>query len=200
MLEKAVPFIVNNTYFEETADYIESPCPDMLMDGKALFLVNTLEHADDMSSSGFEFGILPPPKWDEGQSEYYTHAEHGYTVSAVPLDIKDPDMVGTVLCALYQYSHEKLLPAFIDDATTNASGKSDADSAEMLGIIRKGTRFGFDQLYSHDMRLTTIPSLLIANKFVDDIGTHFDSYYEAFVPNAERHTANFAKAYDNEQG
>ncbi len=195
VFEKAVPFIIGNTYFEETADYIESPCPNMLKDGKALFFVSTLEYADDMSRSGFEFGILPPPKWDENQSDYYSHAEHGYTICAVPLDIKDSNMVGTVLCALYQYSHEKLLPAFIDDATTNASGKADTDSAEMLGIIRNGTRFGFDQLYRHEMRITTIPSLLIANKIKDDIGMHFDSYYEAFAINAERFVNNFTKPY-----
>ena len=199
-LEKVLPFIINNTYFEETMDHIESPCPNMLKDGKALFLVTTLEHADDFCSSGFEFGILPPPKFNTEQSAYYTHAEHGYTLSAVPLDIKDPDMVGTVLTALYQYSHEKLLPAFIDDATTNASGKADTDSAEMLGIIRNGARFGFEQLYYHETQIMSIPYLLIGNKFDDDIGTHFDSYYEALVKGDERFIKKFTNAYENKQG
>jgi len=198
-LEKVLPFIINNTYYEGTSDYIESPCPNMFKDKKALFLVTTLEYADDLRSSGSEFGILPPPKWDEDQSDYYSHAEHGYTLSAVPLDIKDPDMVGTVLTALYQYSHEKLLPAFIDDAVTNASGKTDTDSAEMLGIIRNGARFGFEQLYYHETQITDIPTLLIGNMFEDDIGTHFDSYYEALVKGDERFVNNFVKAYENQQ-
>ena len=46
----------------------------------------------------------------------------------------------------------------------------------------------------------SIPYLLIGNKFDDDIGTHFDSYYEALVKGDERFIKKFTNAYENKQG
>ena len=47
-----------------------------------------------------EYGILPPPKWDEEQEKYYSHVQDKFTAWGIPVTATDLDFIGFVTDAL----------------------------------------------------------------------------------------------------
>ena len=53
------------------------------MSNRALFYYGELHSAEDMRASESDFGIMPMPKFDEKQEQYYTHNRSGYSLYAI---------------------------------------------------------------------------------------------------------------------
>ena len=83
-----------------------------------------------------EYGIVPNPKLNEAQENYYTLAQDQFLVYAIPLTVAEtelPDM-GIFLEAFAAESYATVKPAYYEIALT-AKYVNDAESAAMLDII-----------------------------------------------------------------
>ncbi|MBE6611756.1 MAG: hypothetical protein E7632_04630 [Ruminococcaceae bacterium] len=80
-----------------------------------------------------DFGVLPFPKWDEKQENYYTRTG-GIELFGISYSNKKPEMAGVIMEAMACDSYNNLTPAYYD-ATLNVKGTRDEDSVEMLQII-----------------------------------------------------------------
>ncbi len=81
-----------------------------------------------------DFGVLPNPKWDETQEEYYSVIDAGCDVLAVPKTIGNPELTGVMTEALSAEGWKKVLPAF-HDVALDIKAARDEDTSEMLDII-----------------------------------------------------------------
>ena len=82
-----------------------------------------------------DFGILPMPKLDENQKEYYTTYQGWSARSlAVPVTAADPERTGIVLEYMASVSTDTMLKAYYD-VTLQGKVSRDDESAEMLDII-----------------------------------------------------------------
>jgi hypothetical protein len=81
-------------------------------DGRALFSAgNTFSYR----SSDFDSGILPYPKYDEKQENYYTLADNYYSMMfSIPSVCPDPNFSGFMLEVLSSESTDTSLRAFYD--------------------------------------------------------------------------------------
>ena len=61
-----------------------------------------------------DYSILPYPKWDEAQENYYTMVDGGHQIQAVPLTTKNLERAGTILEALNAESYQGL-PEVLDE-------------------------------------------------------------------------------------
>lgn len=116
-----------------------NPFFEVLMKGftenKTLFFSQQLLVALDLRNMNSDYGILPYPKYDVGQSSYYSSGNTSWqTFVIVPNTTSDLEMCGNVLNALGYYSQQEVIPAFIDQ-TIMTKGTRDEDSAEMLDIV-----------------------------------------------------------------
>ncbi len=141
---------------------------NMFIEARSLFFPTTLSTAKILRSSEMDFGILPYPKWDDAQDDYYTHnAFSNTTAYAIPITA-DGEMMGTILEALAIRGYEDILPAYYDIAL-KVKGIRDEESAEMLDIIFENVTFDFTQLYSFAFGDQLSPSMLLRSTILQDM-------------------------------
>ena len=103
--------------------------------GRAMFYQGPLGLAGDAEFRGldFEFGVIPAPKYEASQSQYYTMASE-YTLSlTVPKTVSDTKFTGEVLDYMAYLGLRDVIP----DIQTSLcyKGMRDDDSIEMMEII-----------------------------------------------------------------
>ena len=103
--------------------------------GELLFFANQLHVALSLRNAEYDFGVLPPPKYDEEQENYITFGNTAFCDQiVVPSTNTDLDMIGYFLEAMGYYAKQYITPAFID---VSVKGKvtRDEDSAKMIDLV-----------------------------------------------------------------
>lgn len=107
----------------------------IFLEGRALFhqTVLTFALSNDFRDSETEYGILPMPKYDEEQSQYYTPISQYGMVVTVPVTANNIERSGYVLDYMNWISLRDVYP----DLQTSMcyKGVRDTDSIEMLDIV-----------------------------------------------------------------
>ncbi len=87
----------------------------------------------DMES---DFGILPYPKYDEAQTQYYTYAHDQLSVVGIPVTASEDrlDMIGAFLEASASGGQNIVMPVYYEKALTGRYVR-DPESVETLNII-----------------------------------------------------------------
>jgi len=115
----------------------ESAVP--MSSNRALFHMDPLSAGKRYRAYEVEFGILPFPKYDEGQTDYLSLSHNGLMM--IPRTA-DPAFVGAVNEALAAESYRLTIPAYYDIVLTSKVARDD-ESAEMIDIIYKGAVYDF---------------------------------------------------------
>ncbi len=122
---------------------------DMFAGGQVLFrtsvfsAIKKLRKYDD----GIEFGIVPLPKFDAEQENYYSPSDPaGYAV-VIPINAKDPEfsayMTELVCCEAKNY----LTPAYYETTLKHRDARDD-ESEEMLDLIFNNKKFDIGAIYN----------------------------------------------------
>ena len=119
--------------------------------GRALFYADRAVTAmKTFNVEGLEFGILPAPKWDEAQEEYYTCAGNPFTLYALPINCRQPDQMSAVLECLASEGYRRTTPA-IFETSMKVKYSQDEDSAQMYDIIRDAVTFDLGRVFGITM-------------------------------------------------
>ncbi len=120
----------------------------MFPEGKLLFTSTELMMSTDESFRNMEdsYTILPYPKLDETQKEYYVNASHAASLWCIPVDVVNPDMSAAVLEAMGCYGYNYVTPAYFEVCLQSKISRNQ-DTLEMLEIIRDGAWVGAEYLF-----------------------------------------------------
>jgi len=137
-----------------------------------------------------DYAILPYPKWDESQKDYYTNVDGGHQVMAVPVTVADTEKVGTIIEALCAESYKTVLPAYYDVAL-KLKGTRDDESIEMLDRIVSSRVFDFGFIYDNWLGAGFMMQDMMLNQSADfasywaskesAVMAHYDSVIEYFA-------------------
>jgi hypothetical protein len=117
-------------------------------DSRALFFYHQLFTALNLREMEADFAILPAPKLDETQENYYSvAAEMWITYLVVPQTNQDIDRTGNILNAMGYYSQQYIMPAFYDVTVTHKLAR-DEGSVEMLDLILKNRVYDLANIYN----------------------------------------------------
>jgi hypothetical protein len=113
----------------------------------SLFCSEVLGHARVFREMTADFGLLPHPKYDEHQENYYTFMIDTVPAFGIPITASNPERNGIFMDAFTAVSAEQIIPAYYK---ISLEGKftRDEDSIEMLDIIRDGRIFDLAVLYN----------------------------------------------------
>ncbi|MBQ2708372.1 MAG: hypothetical protein IJF67_08900 [Clostridia bacterium] len=103
--------------------------------GRGAFTEATLYSASTRRDMTADFGIIPPPKFDESVDGYHTLIDGSCNGLIVPVTVSDPEFVSAVLEALCYENNRTVIPAYYDRVLQGKIAR-DEDSLEMLDIIR----------------------------------------------------------------
>ncbi len=117
---------------EPNSTYVEKAIT--IQSGRTLFTLQSFSNFWNIRDIDTAFGILPFPKLDEEQEEYYSLDWSG--LMCVPASVSDSsyEMVGDTIELLSYYSAEEVVPAYIEN-TLGMKFARDDNWQEMLEII-----------------------------------------------------------------
>jgi len=146
---------------------------------RSMFVAGEVKSAGEFREFTDTFGMVPNPKFDENQKEYYSWTNNAAPVLVVPKTSKDPAKTATILDALSYYSYRDILPIYYDQ-TISQKGLRNEDSIEMLDIIRASLTFDASLCYGWTTSMAdTLKEQIISGK------SEVVSIIEANKPKAE---------------
>ena len=143
---------------------------DAFVGGHALFFLGKLSAMETMGDMESDYGIIPIPKYDEAQADYFTQIATATQIILVPVTTGSPEVTGHVLETLCFFTWRDVVDEYYQNALQTRYSR-DAETSEMLDIIRQGAVNGFDYSYS-----TAIGGDPWVNKIVSDYS------YRAIAP------------------
>ena len=109
---------------------------EMFTSGRGLFMDCTFYHVRMFRDTECDFGIIPYPKYNEAQPDYYSRVE-ALELLATPITADNLARTGAVIEMMTIESMKKVIPAYYDVALRYKYTR-DEESEEMLDIISKG--------------------------------------------------------------
>jgi ABC-type sugar transport system, periplasmic component len=121
---------------------------EMFSLNRVLFSWIRMRVVETLRNMETDFGILPVPKYDEAQKEYFSLVNpYTSTTFAIPISNPNIEMAGMIIEDLSAESMYTLSPAYYD---LNLGTKfiRDNESSEMLDIIFKSTLYEIGEIYA----------------------------------------------------
>lgn len=156
--------------------------------GKVLFGSQVLLKLQILRDYDTDFGIIPFPKYDEIQENYYSSVWNG--LLCIPFDVKDIECTGAVLEAMNYYSSLTLMPTY-HKKLLDSKFVRDEESSRMLDIIFDGLIYDFGLCFDNFMgNYASIGKLL--NEGKTDIASFF-------AANENIYTAHYTEIFESVQ-
>ena len=144
----------------------------------------------DLRAMETDFGVLPTPKFNEQQENYYTYVEQSGLSIGLPTNA-DLEFAGLITEALAYESGTTLMPAFYDLCLTSKVLR-DNESEGMLDIIFNNKVYDIGYIYG----IGSLPSML--NNMVSTKKVDFSSQFEKSQGSIEKALDKFIENYDRD--
>ena len=99
-----------------------------------LFTATVIGRVQTLRTMETDYGLLPFPKYDEEQDQYYSRVIDGW-LHVVPITNPDPERTSVIMEALASGTARHIIPAYYDNVISMKALRDD-ESIEMLDIIR----------------------------------------------------------------
>lgn len=147
--------------------------------GKGLFIMDRARYASQyLSDSGFNYGIVPVPKYTADQASYSTCMGFPYTLYAISNTSEHANEAAIVLECLGSEGFRTITPALFE-LTMKERYVTDGKASMMFDIIREGVSFDLGRIYASNMGRLTYN--VYRGEFVRDGGTQYASTYAGSV-------------------
>ena len=147
-------------------------------DGRSLFMHQVLDTARMNRGMEDDFGLLPVPKFDESQKEYYSPVIDGVYVLSAPTSLpsENAEMIGGIIEAMAYEGRKQILPAYYD-LTLVYKNTRDEESEQMLDIIFSQRKYSLDEAYNFGGMKDRLVDLVRKNS--SDLGSLSERYAAA---------------------
>ena len=193
VVEKASLIMANKGLTFQTG--YESTLPDdiraMFEEGRGLFYGEVMQCIIRMRASETDFGLIPWPKYDETQEEYYNwiHTTAGRGV-VIPTSQDDLEIAGVILEAMAAKSMYTVTPAYYEVSMTYKFMR-DTESAEMLDIILQSRIYDLGRIFNFGNVVTNIAGII--NQGTGNFASTWKSSQKVFAISLERAIKNYAR-------
>ena len=116
-------------------------------ENRALLYQAPLRYAALFRDNESDFGIVPFPKCNPGQSRYYTTVLDKTSVFSIPASAQDPAFCAAVLDELCRQSADTVVPRYYEQTLKDKYSR-DPETAGMLDIVRDSIWFDCGFVYS----------------------------------------------------
>ncbi|MGM9625046.1 MAG: hypothetical protein ACI3XM_04975, partial [Eubacteriales bacterium] len=137
------------------------------------------------------FGIIPFPKYDEAQENYYTHVDGHAPLMCLPKTNTYTERTGVIIECLNAESYRTCVPAVYDIVLTEKFSR-DEMSVKMLDIILDGRTQNFGYVYEGSTGMQWSLTNLMQQKSTD-----FASYYKSREKNAVKYYAKIVEQHES---
>ena len=130
--------------------------------GNLLFYTGLFQSANVYRDLEFDFGIIPYPKYDEAQSQYYTMSDGAHGVMTVPVTLQNTEYASIIIEALNAETYKQVIPAYYD-VSLKVKAARDDESVQALDLLMASRVFDFGYIYNTGSLTFAIQRLVSAN-------------------------------------
>ena len=180
VLEKLYTYYIDCEYCwcppNPDSDKEQDEVAQMLAEDRILFTPLRIMHTDQIRDMESPYGLIPLPKWNEEQSNYYTFVHDQYSIGGIPVSVQNPEMTSAVMEALAAESYRYVTPAYYD-VVLNGKYLRDADSSEMLELAMAGVKIDFGWIHTYS--LGSCSQGLLREILYNSKSSNFSSVYKS---------------------
>ncbi len=158
-------------------------------DGRLLFYTGFFASAKGYRDLSFDFGIIPYPKYDDAQAQYYTMSDGAHSCMAVPITISNPEYTSIIIEALNAETYKQVVPAYFDTALKVKYSRDD-ESGEILDLLMDSRVFDFGYIYNNGLAFV-IQQLVSVNS------SNSESRYTSQMKASQKSFAKIIDAYQD---
>jgi hypothetical protein len=138
-----------NTYHFDTDDSEMTEIAKVFSENRFVLMSNWIYSTETSFLRNMEsdYGIIPYPKFNEDQPDYYSYANDQFSVFVIPRTVVDTASVGAVLEALCSSSRDTVIAAYYETALKDKYAR-DSESGKMLDLIVKNFKLDPAWMYS----------------------------------------------------
>ncbi len=118
--------------------------------GNSLFWTDRCRNSTIFRDNDVSFGVVPPPKYNEDQTAYYSILGNPFSMYAIPCDTRQPEMMATVLECYASESYRTVSPALYE-ITMKYRYTDDSTSGRMFDITRDGRVFDLGRIFAQNL-------------------------------------------------
>ena len=163
----------------------------LFREDRLLFNFVLLTDCEQYRSMESDYGILPHPKYDKSQDNYYTVSHDYYSLMCVPVTV-DPakyQLIGAVTEAVAAEGYRSVTPAYFDVALKNKYSRDD-ESSQMLDMLAAQITFQPAIIYSNSLNDIG----LLMRQIIYDVAD-ITSFYEKNLGAYEKAFAKFNEKF-----
>lgn len=125
-----------NFHHSTTGAYKDATLQDFTSGNIGLYVTRFENCFSSFTDLNFTYGLLPFPKYDEAQQEYYTAPHTEFSIYGIPstLPTEDYDLVGIMMEALNAESWKTVFSAYYDEALKGRYS-SDENMSKVVDLI-----------------------------------------------------------------
>lgn len=112
---------------------VPSDAITMFENDRVLFMDCSLFYIATLRDMETDFGIIPYPKYDESQQDYFARVSY-FMPSVLPATNRDMELIGAVMEYINYSAQKNITPAYYD-ITLKGKVSRDVESVEMLDLI-----------------------------------------------------------------
>ncbi len=127
-------FVSSNPASVSVLSNMDAELAAAFMSDTALFLCERLKKSETMRDMESDYGVLPFPKYDVQQEEYYAQVATATTFTLFPLSISNPHMSAMISEAMSFYGYEQIVPKYYESALKSKYMR-DEESSKVLDVI-----------------------------------------------------------------
>ena len=120
---------------------------EMFRNNQALFLPYAMQDAVYWKDMKSDFGMVPFPKYDEAQENYYSRVLQSYTLFSIPFNSATSEMTGAVMEAMSSESYRTATPTYFD-IVLKIKNTRDEQTEKMVDIIRDSAYIDFSTIFN----------------------------------------------------
>jgi hypothetical protein len=156
--------------------------------GHTLFMGEVLSTLAELSNHDIQSGVLPVPKLNKEQTEYYSTTTNSATAMAVPVTTKDTRRISIIIEAWAYESSKTLLPTYKENCMKGVFSQ-DLVTPEVLDEIFASASYDMGIYYNWGQLAARYRALVYSGS------SDFTSLYRGFSGTAEEDIKAFVKKY-----
>ena len=123
---------------------------DVFKDGECLFSITTLATLANYTDMPDDYGVLPIPKYDVEQNDYYTHIMYDCSFWSIPIDATAADVSSAVMTSMGYDSNKTVIETHYE-VLLKTRYVRDSESGYMIDLIYNSISLDFDNIYNEAM-------------------------------------------------
>ena len=151
-----------NTWFWDSGDCRNTFNKDVILNGHALFGAVAGEVMPRFADVSFKYGVVPYPKFFEGQEQYNSMLGFVYTAFSIPVTADDVDRSAAVLECMNSQAYRSSAP-FLYQNVVKYKYSNDPIDAEMFDIIKAGAYVDACRVFNASFQGAQNPVFLFRN-------------------------------------